>query len=73
MTLCGGACSSVVGIMCVLAADFGSQENCFSPARRFLYPRIDHFFGITEEEVDQYHREHHGVLTLRRGEEERPQ
>jgi hypothetical protein len=60
--------SSTVGFMCIIAGDFGSQENCFSPIRRFLNPRIDSFFGITEEEVDQYHKTHHGVVALRRGE-----
>ena len=59
-------CSSSVGVMCVVAGDFGSQENCFSPLRRFLNPRIDAFFGVTEEEVDRYHKEHHGVVTARR-------
>ena len=47
--------TSMVGFLCVIAADFGSQENCFSPIRRYMNPRIDHFFGVTEEDVDKYY------------------
>jgi len=35
----------------LLFADFGTQEHVFSPVHRYFVPKIDRFFGITEEEV----------------------
>jgi hypothetical protein len=35
----------------VVIADFGTQEHIFSPIQRVLFPRIDAYFGITEDEI----------------------
>jgi hypothetical protein len=35
----------------VLIGDFGTQEHVFSPAQRFLVPRIDKYFAVTKEEL----------------------
>ena len=46
---------SVVGSVAVgtniLLTDFGAQEHVFSPVHRFLNPRVDALFGVTEEEL----------------------
>jgi hypothetical protein len=42
--------SSAVGFN-ILLTDFGSQEHVFSAAHRFLNPKIDALFGVTEEHL----------------------
>ena len=36
----------------ILMADFGSQEHVFSPLQRYMIPRIDAFFDITQADID---------------------
>ncbi len=38
----------------VVMADFGKQEHVFSGVQRFLIPRIDQLFGVTESEIKNY-------------------
>lgn len=35
----------------LLFADFGTQEHIFSPIQRYFIPKIDAFFGVTDEEI----------------------
>jgi hypothetical protein len=35
----------------IVMADFGSQEHIFSPVQRYIIPRVDEFFEVTEEEI----------------------
>ena len=39
----------------IVMADFGSQEHVFSPVQRYLIPRIDAFFDITQADIDAAH------------------
>ena len=38
----------------VVMADFGKQEHVFSGLQRFVKPRIDNLFGVTDDEVRNY-------------------
>ena len=35
----------------VIMGDFGKQEHVFTPMQRWVIPRMDAVFGITEEEI----------------------
>ena len=38
----------------VLMADFGSQEHIFTGVQKIINPKVDAFFGITEDEIKKY-------------------
>jgi hypothetical protein len=46
------ACTFVGGH--VIMADFGKQEHVFSSLQRFVIPRINSLFGVTEDEIKNY-------------------
>ena len=46
------ACT-VVGAHVVMA-DFGTQKHIFTPIQAIITPKIDAFFGITEDEIKNY-------------------
>lgn len=35
----------------ILINDFGPQEHIFSTPRRYLLPKVDSFFGLTEQQI----------------------
>ncbi len=38
----------------VVMGDFGKQEHVFTPVQKWILPRIDALFGITEEEIKNF-------------------
>lgn len=42
--------STFVGFQ-MLIADFGTQEHVFSPIHRYLFPMVDKFYDLTEDEI----------------------
>ena len=40
--------------MHVVMGDFGKQEHVFTPVQRWVLPRVDALFGITEEEIKNF-------------------
>jgi hypothetical protein len=43
-----GSLSVVNGVL----SDYGRQEHVFSPVQRYLCPKIDWFFGVSEEDLN---------------------
>jgi hypothetical protein len=42
--------STFVGFQ-MLIADYGTQEHVFSPVHRYIFPIVDKFYNLTEDEI----------------------
>lgn len=38
----------------VVMGDFGSQEHVFTPVQKWVLPRVDALFGITEDDIKNF-------------------